>query len=173
MNKKLIELKEGRCGVIPNGNTADLNKVLQAAFPNCSPATGDSKVYLKGTFVNWRGSYSTQLPAYPISDFLTDDDSDPWDDETNGRKLIDKLKDETEFKWGDEVECNWGGMWRKSIYIGKKRDGTMIFEGPNGAILDFTNDRIRQIGITTLTTTEAKAIIAEKMGIDVNKIEII
>lgn len=71
------QLSEGKIALAHSKNvklSRELNKVLKAAFIDASIATGDAPYYFKiaGSQPDWTSGGSTNLPCYPLSDFLAE-----------------------------------------------------------------------------------------------------
>ena|SRR5690606_933140 len=150
MKYTIEDLRNGKCAVKNDGTVEELKKVLRLAFPSDnSVIEGAHKYYYSSSHEGeWMGS------SYPRNDLPVQ----------SVKNFLDRRED---FKHGDEVEAFLHGRWIKCKYASK------CINNPDRSVVFYPKQKIYlSLVIRPLKTELTRSQIAEKFGIDVDKLVI-
>ena len=155
------DLRDGKVAVVNNGTLGDLNKVLVYTFEDEFTSSGDYRYYYENDG-EWRASDDVSLPTQSVKDFLAQlpKKEEAWEPEVGEIVEFKNFSSSTE--------------WRKSEYLatdkGSSEPYALVYTTPTGSRFIITSPIIRQIPKKVKVT---KQEIADKMGIELNQLEII
>ena len=152
------DLKDGKVAVENDGAVEDIINVVKHCLN--AKVNGNAKYYFEND--GWDAGNRTGLPIQSVKDFLVQ---------------LPKKEEAWEPKVGEMVEFkNFASSteWCKSEYLATDKESSepyaLVYTAPTGSRFIITSPEIRQIPKKIKVT---KQEIADKMGIELNQIEII